>query len=127
MVTATAAQAASDVLKTTEDADGGGGEGGGIDIENRKSDLVQVATSKSVEIIEDKVRFTAGADVDDDANVAKSVGNVELSEEVNGSSENGDEDQSGSTMNEDEEDYGDETEQPGEVSIGKKIWTFFTS
>ncbi|OMO83566.1 putative nuclear matrix constituent protein 1-like protein-like protein [Corchorus capsularis] len=126
MVTATAAQAASDVLKTTEDADGGGGEGGGIDIENRKSDLVQVAISKSVEIIEDK--FKAG-DVDDNANVAKSVGNVELSEEVNGSgsAENGDEDQSGSTMNEEEEDYGDETEQPGEVSIGKKIWTFFTS
>ena len=62
-------------------------------------------------------------DVDDNGNAAKSVGSVDLSEEVIGTAENGDEDQSGSTIHEDE----DEIEHPGEVSIGKKIWTFFSS
>ncbi|XWS69829.1 hypothetical protein CRYUN_Cryun04dG0211900 [Craigia yunnanensis] len=127
-VTATAAQASSDVLKTRKDPDGGGVEGGILDTESRRSNLVQVTTLKNVEILESKVvTFKTSVDVDDNSNAAKSVGSVDLSEEVNGTAENGDEDQSGSTIHEDEDEDEDEIEHPGEVSIGKKIWTFFTS
>ncbi|XVE53373.1 hypothetical protein DITRI_Ditri02bG0199000 [Diplodiscus trichospermus] len=126
-VKATAAQPSSDVLKTREEADGGGLDRGGMDTEFRRSNTVQVTALKNVEISESKVvRFKTSVDVDQNENAAKSTGSVALIEEVNDTAENGD-DQSGSTIHEDEDDYDDETEDPGEVSIGKRIWTFFTS
>ncbi|XWS64369.1 hypothetical protein CRYUN_Cryun06bG0180200 [Craigia yunnanensis] len=125
--TATAAQTSSDVLKTKKEPDGGGVEEGALDTESRRSNLVQVTTLKD-EILESKVVwFKTSVDVDDNNNAAKSVGSVDLREEVSGTAENGDEDQSGSTIHEDEDDYDDEIEHPGEVSVGKRIWTFFTS
>lgn len=81
------------------------------------------------------IQFKTSVDVDDNdnenqnQNAAKSVRSVDLSEEVNGTAENVDEDQSGSIIHEDEDDddYDDEIDHPGEVSIGKKIWTFLSS
>lgn len=70
-------------------------------------------------------------EIDDHTDLAKSVQLTELSEEVNGTTEYGDEDENGSPTHEEEEDEEDfdedDSEHPGEVSIGKKIWTFFTS
>ncbi|XVF42978.1 hypothetical protein PTKIN_Ptkin02bG0003500 [Pterospermum kingtungense] len=127
-VTTTAAQASSDVLETRKEPDGGGVEGGVLDTENRRSNLEQIKTLENVEILGSKVvTFETSVDVDDNNNAAKSVRGVDLSEEVNGTAENGDEDQSGSTIREDEHDYDDEIDHPGEVSITKKIWTFFTT
>ncbi|XVF03474.1 hypothetical protein REPUB_Repub04eG0264200 [Reevesia pubescens] len=54
-VTATAAQASSDVLKTRKEPDGGSVEGVALDTENRRSNLVQVTTLKNVEILQSKV------------------------------------------------------------------------
>lgn len=64
----------------------------------------------------------------DDTGPAKSGENTELSIEINGTSEYGGEDESGSTIHESEDDYDeDEEEQPGEKSLGKKLWNFFTT
>lgn len=64
--------------------------------------------------------------VDDNGDEAKPVENVDLSEEVNGTQEYGDED--GSTLKEIENEYGEEEEEhPVDVSIGKKILKFFTT
>lgn len=112
------------------------------------SPLVQVTTSKTTEEIrefssERVVRFTTKVDADESINVQKLAENAGLSEEVNGTAEN--EDFHESTLKEidvgnvdDNENYDsgndyddggdyDELEHPGEASIGKKLWTFFTT
>ncbi|GAV77469.1 hypothetical protein CFOL_v3_20940 [Cephalotus follicularis] len=95
---------------------------------NRKSvHLVQVSTIKSLEISQDRVvRFGETTDtVGNNADAANPAENIVLSEEVNGTPEHGEdaENRSRSISQEGE----DELEHPGEVSIGKKIWTFFTT
>ncbi|MBA0563437.1 hypothetical protein Golob_008416 [Gossypium lobatum] len=142
-VTATAAQASSDVLKTRKEPEDGGLEGGdgglegGVhtrkepeDGENRRSNLVQVTTIKNVEILESEVvELQTSVDVGGNEIAAKTVKSVDLIEEVDVTAENGDEDESWGRFHEDDEEDedDDEMENPGDVSIGKKIWTFFTS
>lgn len=69
------------------------------------------------------MQFTAVNVVDDNVNSAKPDEN----EEAVGSEELSGEDENGSALNEAEDDYDDELEHPGAASIGKKIWTFFTT
>ncbi|KAJ6429727.1 hypothetical protein OIU84_021181 [Salix udensis] len=122
-----ASQASSDLMKGEKTAAAASGLSLGVTSENNKStDLVQVTTLQSVELSQDQVFQTI--DVDDQAEVAKSVGITEFSEEVNGIPDYEDEAENGSTIHEDEDDYDeDELQHPGEVSMGKKIWTFFTT
>lgn len=71
--------------------------------------------------------------VDDNGDGAKPVESVQLSEEVNGSHEYGEEDEStvheveNEYDDEEDEDVDDEEEDPSAVSIGKKIFKFFTT
>ncbi|XP_010265318.1 PREDICTED: protein CROWDED NUCLEI 1 isoform X2 [Nelumbo nucifera] len=114
----------------------------GVNGENGQSTrLVQVTALESVveihEISADRaVRFetvTGGGN----AEAMMLIGNAELSEEVNGTTEGpveyGDEeyasegDEGDGFGDEDEDDDDDESEHPGEVSIGKKLWNFFTT
>lgn len=77
------------------------------------------------------MQFKTSSGIDnDDGNVAKSVENAQLSEEVNGTPKYGNVDVNGSTICEAEDnsdDDDDESKHPGEASIGRKIWTFFTT
>lgn len=57
----------------------------------------------------------------------KTVENTEFSEETNDATDYVQEDKSGSRGQEEEDEFDDEFEHPGEVSIGKRIWTFFTT
>lgn len=55
---------------------------------------------------------------------------VDLSEEVNGTPDfNDEEEEHGSTLNSDDDDDGDDGDDvaPGEASISRKLWNFFTS
>ncbi|XP_024019412.1 protein CROWDED NUCLEI 1 [Morus notabilis] len=89
---------------------------------------VHVITTKTVEFSENKiVRFITSEDIGDSTDAAESVENTKLSMEINGTSECGDEDENNSSVHESADDDYDYEEQPGEVSIGKKIWTFFTT
>lgn len=72
------------------------------------------------------VQFITPADANNNTGSARSGENTELSVEVNGNSEYGGEDENGSTIHESDYDE-DEEQQPGEVSIGKKLWNFFTT
>lgn len=75
--------------------------------------------------------------LDGDGSARKMDENAALSEEINGTQEGAgeygiaDENRSETPRddNEDEDDDGDEEESmhPGEVSIGKKLWTFLTT
>ncbi|KAL7132554.1 hypothetical protein ABFS83_12G082300 [Erythranthe nasuta] len=84
--------------------------------------LVQVTSRKQAQMVsvERVVRFQAGENLDENADAAKLTETVDLSEEVSGTPEYN----TGDEENEDEE--GDEY-APGEASIPKKLWTFFTS
>ncbi|GFP94568.1 putative nuclear matrix constituent protein 1-like protein [Phtheirospermum japonicum] len=92
------------------------------------ADLVQVTSNKNVQTqrvsIERVVRFqTSAADIiDENDDAVYSTENVELSE-VNGTPEYNSPDEDDDDGDEDEED----DENPGEASMPKKIWTFFTS
>lgn len=100
----------------------------------KSEQLVQVTTAKTIELDEfssgKAIKLNESADV---AEPAKSVENAELSEEVNGTPSNyDDEEQRTSVMevddeDEDEDEDEDDKPHPGEVSIGKKLWTFFTT
>ncbi|XP_027359977.1 protein CROWDED NUCLEI 3-like [Abrus precatorius] len=84
--------------------------------------LVQVPTVKTVEFSDDRtVRFEVPRDIVDDNGAA--INSLDRVEE-NGTPEYGDED--GSTSHEVENDN-EEEEEEGEVSIGKKIFRFFTT
>lgn len=94
--------------------------------------LEQVSTMKTVEFSDDRVvRFEVPRDiVDDNGAATNSVNHVE----ENGTPEYQDQDESTihEVENEGDDDYGDEEEEeeeehPGEVSIGKKIFRFFTT
>ncbi|KAK7407606.1 hypothetical protein VNO78_09559 [Psophocarpus tetragonolobus] len=93
------------------------------DVQN--TNPVQVSTVKTVELDDTVVRFEASRDiVDDNGPAPDSMNRVE----ENGAPESRDED--GSTIHEEveDDDYDDEEEEhPGEVSIGKKIFRFFTT
>ncbi|PRQ20251.1 hypothetical protein RchiOBHm_Chr7g0226101 [Rosa chinensis] len=101
-------------------------------------DLIQVTTLKTVESTEERVvRFatpepqdTVNGNADADADATKLVEETELSTEVNGTESSGGNSTGGesdnSTGDESGDDYDDE-DHPGQASIGKKIWTFFST
>ncbi|KAF8033135.1 hypothetical protein BT93_D1895 [Corymbia citriodora subsp. variegata] len=117
------------------EAASGGGEvainGEDNDVPSQNSDehhnqmhLTQVTSLRTVELSQQKVvRFTTVNVVDDIVNLAKPDGN----EETVGMEELSGEDENGSALNEADDDYDDELEHPGAASVGKKIWTFFTT
>lgn len=69
--------------------------------------------------------------VDGNNDSARLVENMELRQDPNGPGDiaGSDEDENGSLEHEEEDDNldGEESDHPGEVSMGKKIWTFFTT
>ncbi|KDP32925.1 hypothetical protein JCGZ_12956 [Jatropha curcas] len=84
------------------------------------------------------VQMEKVSDNQDDDTTRNLVGNAALSEEVNGTPEGGREydvtDKHWSESRreddgdeDDDDDDEDESQHPGEVSIGKKLWTFFTT
>ncbi|KAL5553529.1 hypothetical protein UlMin_040930 [Ulmus minor] len=90
--------------------------------QNKQS--VQILTAKRVDITEERaVRFKTPEATDD--NTEKSIEKTALSGETRAPSENGGDDEEGSSINDGED--GDELDHPGEVSIGKKLWTFLTT
>ena len=70
-----------------------------------------------------------GSNLDGDADAAE-IEVVDFSE-VNGTREYNGEDEHGSTLysdvGDDDDDDGDDSEHPGETSVSRKIWNFFTS
>nr|GLL32142.1 protein CROWDED NUCLEI 1-like [Ipomoea trifida] len=108
---------------------------------------VQVAKSKVVEteIVSSSRGVALKAPEDgneNDANTAKLVEKTNMSEEVDGTPECNEEDEYESTLHADEGNDGasddekdndsdgeddDNSDDPGQKSIGKKLWTFFTS
>ncbi|XP_057961529.1 nuclear matrix constituent protein 1 isoform X2 [Malania oleifera] len=109
----------------------------GVANENgRKMKSKQVSTLKKVEFQEfspDRiVQVERKVKIDEVGGSARLVKDAELSEEMSGTPENVNRDENGSTFLEDDDGDDDddddgETRNPGEASIGKKIWTFFTT
>lgn len=66
---------------------------------------------------------------DDNNDLAKLAENVELRQELNGSRghQDEDEDENQNVSQEGDDTSGDEPEHPGEVSMGQKLWNFFTT
>lgn len=86
--------------------------------------LTQATSLRTMELSQQKVvRFTTVNVVDNSVNLAKPDENGETV----GTGELSGEDENGSALNEAEDDYDDELEHPGGASVGKKIWTFFTT
>ncbi|KAL6969793.1 hypothetical protein U1Q18_029504 [Sarracenia purpurea var. burkii] len=153
---ATATQAPADIKKKKEkQADEGSGEVveavpnpevasapslGGANENGNTTPMVQFTAYESVGIQEfspDRLRTAADAD---NVEAAELVESLNLSEEVNGISEYGGEGKNVNTFidtdsggNGDDDDLNgsdsddDEREHPGEVSIRKKLWNFFTT
>lgn len=75
----------------------------------------------------------SSANIDENVNAVKSTENVALSEEVNGTPEYNDEGEQDSTFRNDDEEEDDEDDgdvddyNPGEASVPKRLWKFFTS
>ncbi|XP_050372632.1 protein CROWDED NUCLEI 3 [Argentina anserina] len=98
------------------------------------AELIQVTTSKNVESTEERVvRFATPEPqdiVNGKADERKSVEETELSVEVNatesshGNSSGG---ESGNSSGDESGDDYDDEDHPGPASIGKKIWTFFST
>ncbi|XP_062078246.1 nuclear matrix constituent protein 1-like isoform X2 [Humulus lupulus] len=74
-------------------------------------------------------QFTTPVDADIDTEKARSGENTEMDNEVNDTSKYGGEDQNGSVIHETDNDYDEDEEElhAGEVSVGKKLWNFFTT
>lgn len=93
-----------------------------VDGENgKRTDSVQLTTVRTIYSEDRVVQFESLRTVQDNASMEKLVTVDGLCDETNGLSEYEDED--GSTIDEDEYDE----EQPDVGSIGKKLWTFFTT
>ncbi|XP_050221041.1 nuclear matrix constituent protein 1 isoform X2 [Mercurialis annua] len=142
--TDSANQGLSGLMKTEEkETDGGGGaveilpnpetvSAQSLEVASetdKSTDLVKVTTVKHVEFSQDTFH---NENTDDQADALRSVEITELSEGVNDdTTDYGDVDENGSTINgedeEDEDEEDDESKHSGEVSVGKKIWTFFTT
>lgn len=74
------------------------------------------------------MQFTAAGAADGNANASVMVERAELIDEVNDDAgEFYNEEENGGEAEEAEDDYDEELDHPGEVSISKKIWTFFTT
>uniref|UniRef100_A0A2P2J672 Uncharacterized protein MANES_06G074000 n=2 Tax=Rhizophora mucronata TaxID=61149 RepID=A0A2P2J672_RHIMU len=100
----------------------------GVSETGKSINLGQVTTMKSVEFTQNPETTFETIDIDDQAIAAKSVEITEWSEEVNGTPECGGENETGSTIQVEDDEYDEDTsEHPGEVSMGRKIWTFFTT
>lgn len=68
------------------------------------------------------MQFRTPADNEDNADE-----NKEMYGEIHATLESNGEDWAGSIIHESNDDDDDEVEHPGQASIGKKIWTFFTT
>lgn len=70
------------------------------------------------------IQFRTPVDNEDNADEAKATDNTKLSGEIHATLESDGEDGS---IHESDNDDDDEAEHPDQASIGKKIWTFFTT
>lgn len=152
--TATASQASVDSKKRVEAAEGGDvGTFEAVNAEVTSGPVYEIASDKhnpisSVQVTSykrDETRVTSdqalrfrrpGSNLDGDADAAE-IEVVDFSE-VNGTREYNGEDEHGSTLygdvgdddnddNDDDDDGDDDSEHPGETSVSRKIWNFFTS
>ncbi|KAL1564906.1 nuclear matrix constituent protein 1-like [Salvia divinorum] len=100
-------------------------------------DSAQVESYKRVQtktvMVDRVVRFVPSeATIDENSNAVKSTKNMEIvSEEVNGTPEYNDEVEHNSPLREEEEeeeeDDDEDDDNPGEASVPRKLWKFFTS
>ncbi|CDP00558.1 unnamed protein product [Coffea canephora] len=143
--TATASQASVDSRKRVEAAEGGGdGTFDAVNAEVTSGPVVEIASDRHnpIPLVQvtsykrDETRATSdqafqfrrpGSNLDGDADAAE-IEVVDFSE-VNGTREYNGEDEHGSTLYSDvgDDDDGDDSEHPGETSVSRKIWNFFTS